>query len=129
MSQKAGPCVLVVDDDPDLCLTFQILLQMRGYRVVTSRDGADALAQLRTGLHPCLILLDLMMPGMNGVQFREEQLRDPALRGIPVVVLTGQHKAESKAVALEAEVLHKPPELEVLLDRVSRFCCPSSGAA
>ena len=127
MSEENSACVLVVDDDPDLCQTFQILLQLHGYSVATSSDGADALARLRTGLSPCIILLDLMMPGMNGVQFREEQLRDPALREIPVVVVTGQHKAENRAGALGLEVLRKPPELHTLLDRVSRFCSHSGG--
>jgi CheY-like chemotaxis protein len=120
--------VLVVDDEPDLCETLRVILQMHGYHVVTCRDGAEALAQLRAGVRPCLILLDLMMPRMNGMQFHEEQARDPALRQIPVVVLSGGGKLESTAAALGMEWLRKPVELPVLLETVRRFSSASTPA-
>jgi CheY-like chemotaxis protein len=119
--------VLVVDDDPDICEVIQTILELHGYRVVTARDGADALAQLRAGVRPGMIILDLMMPRMSGLQFREEQTRDPALRTIPVVVLTGDGRAEAKAAALGVEGLRKPVELGVLLDAVRRSCGGWSG--
>jgi CheY-like chemotaxis protein len=127
MSQGSNTCVLVVDDEADLRETLHMVLQLEGYRVVTARDGAEALARLRDGgVFPCLILLDIMMPRMNGVQFRQEQMSDPALRDIPVVVLTGGSEAVlSKAAALGLEALRKPVKLDALLSAVGRFCSAS----
>ena len=123
MSHDSKSCVLVVDDEPDLCETVQIVLQLEGYDVVTSCDGVDALAQLRGGVHPCLILLDLMMPRMSGMQFRQEQLHDPALREIPVLAVTGGGDAAlRKASDLGLRALRKPLELETLLELVDRYC-------
>jgi CheY-like chemotaxis protein len=120
--------VLVVDDEPDLCLTVQLVLRLEGYDVVTSGDGAEALARLRGGLQPCLILLDMMMPRMNGAQFREVQMSDPNLCDIPVLALTGGGDAIlAKVAALGLEVLRKPIELNSLLSVVARFCDRSSG--
>src|SRR5262249_48304507 len=116
--------ILIVDDDQDICDTVQIILELRGYRVVTASDGAEALHLLRNGERPCLILLDLMMPGMNGTQFREEQLRDSALASIPVLILSGDGRVAEKAAPLHAEGLGKPLHLQTLLDRVCRFCPP-----
>lgn len=124
----ANHCVLVVDDDRDICEVIQTILELHGYRVLTARDGTDALAQLRAGVHPSVIILDLMMPRMNGLEFRDEQTRDQALRTIPVVILTGDGRAEAKGAALGLEGLRKPVELAVLLDAVQRSCRVSSGA-
>ena len=118
--------VLVVDDELDLCETVQLVLELRGYEVVSFADGEVALAGLRAGVHPCLILLDIMMPRMNGFQFREEQVNDPDLRKIPVFVLTGAGQSVlDKVAALGLEALRKPIQLEELLGVVERFCCPS----
>ncbi len=115
----------MVDDEPDLCSTVQLVLQLEGYDVVTSADGAEALVRLRGGLHPCLILLDMMMPRMNGAQFREEQTSDPTLRDIPVFAVTGGGDAIlATAAALGLEVLRKPIDLTDLLSVVERFCEP-----
>jgi two-component system response regulator MprA len=129
MAEAAAGCVLVVDDDPDICEVIQTVLELYGYRAISARDGAEALLQLREGVRPCLIILDLMMPRMNGFQFREEQQKDPAFRNIPVVVLSGDGKAEGKAANLGLDGLRKPIELEVLLEVVGRSCHASSGAA
>jgi len=128
MTAAATHSVLVVDDDPDICEVVKTILELHGYRVLTAGDGADALAQLQAGVRPSVILLDLMMPRMNGLQFRDEQNRDPTLRAIPVVVLTGDGRAEAKAAAMGVEGLRKPVELAVLLDAVRRTCVASSGA-
>ncbi len=118
--------VLVVDDELDLCETVQLVLELRGYEVVSFADGEAALEGLRAGVHPCLILLDIMMPRMNGLQFREEQVNDPHLRKIPVFVLTGAGQSVlDKVAALGLEALRKPIQLEELLGVVKRFCCPS----
>ncbi len=75
--------VMIVDDDTDICMTMQITLEAYGYRTTTASDGAEALHMLETDEAPCLILLDLMMPGMNGQEFREAQLRQPRVRRDP----------------------------------------------
>jgi two-component system, chemotaxis family, chemotaxis protein CheY len=128
MTAAAPHSVLVVDDDPDICEVIKTILELYDYRVLTARDGADALEQLQAGARPSVIILDLMMPRMNGLQFRDEQTRDPALRTIPVVILTGDGRAEVKGAALGVEGLRKPVQLEVLLDAVRRSCRASSGA-
>lgn len=114
--------VMIVDDDPDICMSIQIALEAHGYRVTTASDGAEALQKLATDEAPCLILLDLMMPGMNGQAFREAQLRNPALAAIPVVVLSGDYKIDERAAAMGVEGLGKPIDLPLLLAKVEQFC-------
>jgi CheY-like chemotaxis protein len=116
--------VLVVDDDADIRETIGMLLARHGFPVSTACDGADALAQLRAGANPGLILLDLMMPRMNGEEFRRSQLQEPALAAIPVVVLSGAGRSQDLLQRIDkgVEVLPKPIELSELMDTVRRFC-------
>jgi CheY-like chemotaxis protein len=116
--------VLVVDDDRDIRDVVADALEAEGYRVVTATDGRDAIHLLRgAGDMPSLILLDLMMPGMDGAQFRAEQQRDPVLEAIPVVVLSADAGLGAKAKSLGvAGHLKKPVTLEMLLETV-RVCC------
>jgi CheY-like chemotaxis protein len=118
--------VMIVDDDDDVCLTMQIALGAYGYGVVVAHDGAEALHALEVGELPCLIILDLMMPGMNGQQFRAAQLRNPALAAIPVVVLSGDYKIDERAAVLGVEGISKPIHLTDLLAKVGQFCGPST---
>ncbi len=129
MGEGPERCVLVVDDDRDICEAMQTVLELEGYAVVTAADGAEALAWLRAGVRPCMIVLDLMMPKMNGVQFREAQQQDPAIRAIPVVVLSGDGRVPTKAANLGVEGLRKPVELEVLLEAVRRSCMLGGASA
>ncbi len=121
------PTVLVADDDPDILDTFALILRREGYRVLTACDGVSALALLRAGERPSLIMLDLMMPSMNGWQFREEQARDPELSAIPVVAFTGAAPVDRSDLA-ELEELRKPISLDTLLTTVERYCGPPSQA-
>lgn len=121
MGSVSSNRVFVVDDDEDIREIISEILINHGYEVETAQNGAEALAQLRSGMRPCVILLDLMMPGMNGFEFRAEQLLDPELADIPVVVLTGAGQA-TRTAALGTEVLRKPMELAPLLSVVGRFC-------
>ena len=82
----------------------------------------EALDYLRGGKRPCLILLDLMMPIMNGTQFRDEQLRDPHLRDVPVLVISAGNELEQCSKALGTESMRKPVDLEKLLDVIARHC-------
>lgn len=113
---------MIVDDDDDIRMAVQIVLETYGYRPITASDGVEALDQLRAGERPCLIILDLMMPGMDGQQFREAQLDDPALAPIPVVVLSGDYKLDERAAEMGVEGLRKPIQLPKLLAKIEQFC-------
>jgi DNA-binding response OmpR family regulator len=113
--------VLIVEDDPDIREALAEFLQFEGFGVRTAGDGGAALVQLRTNGQPLpsIILLDLKMPGMNGQQFREAQLKDPKLSSIPVVVLTADGDADRKAAAIEASgFIKKPVHLDELLSMI-----------
>lgn len=117
------PSILVVDDDPDILDAMVFVLEQAGYRVATAADGAEALARLRGGAAPCLVLLDLMMPVLDGWQLLGELAREPALAAIPVVVLTGAGAAARSATSLGARsILEKPVSLDALLATVERYC-------
>jgi CheY-like chemotaxis protein len=114
--------VMVVDDDIDIRETIQDLLEMRGFHVIGAGDGADAMAQLKHGARPRVILLDLMMPGLSGEEFRDQQLADAALASIPVVLLSGARGVDEAARRMHVESLPKPVELKELMETVGRFC-------
>ena len=118
-SVGSGASILVVDDDTDLRETVGELLVDEGYRPRLCENGREALLALRGGERPRLILLDLMMPDMNGWQFREELLKDADLSRIPVVVMTASRGVETGPISA-AEVLHKPIGLNELLRVVAR---------
>jgi CheY-like chemotaxis protein len=111
--------VLIVEDDTETREAMKFFLEAHGYAAVLAADGAEGLARLRAGLRPCLILLDLMMPQKNGFQFRVEQVLDPDLSEIPVVVYSGNPDAHASGAALGAVThLSKPLDLDKLLDAV-----------
>src|SRR5512132_4356371 len=94
--------ILIVEDDVDVRDALMQVLEFEGYRVTGASNGEEALAALRAGGRPSLILLDLMMPVMNGSQFRAAQLADRALAAIPVIVLSADAGLEEKASRLGA---------------------------
>jgi len=116
--------VLVIDDDRAVLDGLSELLESEGYSPVTAQDGRTALDRLRRGVRPCVILLDLMMPGMDGWDFRHEQLRDNDLKDIPVVVITaaGFSKSSVKMQFGDVEFVPKPPPPIALLNAVRRCC-------
>ena len=120
-SAAAQPTVLVVDDDGELLEVLREVIEEDGYRVVTARNGEDALDRLRGGETPCIILLDVKMPGMGGEEFRRRQLADPSLAGIPVVGFTGLSDVEARRLAL-ASYLRKPVKLHHLLETIAHYC-------
>lgn len=121
MTNQIRP-ILVVEDDNDIREALMGVLSDEGYPVLGAADGRQALDRLRDGARPSLILLDLMMPFMNGWQFRAEQKLDAALSDIPVVVISADANVRQKAESLDAVgYLKKPVELEGLLDVVKRF--------
>jgi CheY-like chemotaxis protein len=119
--------IMIVDDDPDIRAALGELLESEGYEVVGAANGAAALALLRSGVAaPCAILLDLMMPYMNGWEFRAEQLRDPALREIPIILLTasGYNDNTVRAEFGRVEYFPKPPSPDPLLATIRRIVAP-----
>lgn len=122
-ASRSNKCVLVVDDDVDIRESLEMALGAHGYSAIMAEDGAEALATLRDGTRPCLILLDLMMPGMNGIEFRAAQTRERDLSEIPVVVITGAGKlADDNTETLGVEIMRKPIELKTLISTVKRYC-------
>ncbi len=114
--------ILVVEDDADTREAMQSLLELHGYTVITAADGSEALQRLRSGLKPSLILLDLMMPGMDGFEFVNAKRQDPRLSPIPVIIYSGHHDAQSNAARLGAEgYFQKPVAVQSLLDLVEKY--------
>ena len=97
-------------------------LELEGFQVELAANGRQALDRLTAGMHPCVILLDLMMPVMDGWQFRREQIRDRELAGIPVIVVSAAGRERIAEIDANA-YLTKPVDLEQLLERVSQYCC------
>jgi CheY-like chemotaxis protein len=113
--------VLVVDDDPDGLAVVSLILKLEGHSVLTAAGGAEGLDVARRE-HPCVILLDLMMPVMDGHAFRAAQLADPAIADIPVLVLSAHADAEVIAIQLGAEgCVPKPVHIDRLLDGIRPF--------
>lgn len=120
-ARSAKP-VLLVDDNSDLREALAAALEAEGYTVIEAGDGEEALARLRGGLTPSVILLDLGMPGKDGEQFRAEQVMDPKLAAMPVVVLSGEPGLREKAVALSVEAwAQKPVHVDEVLLLIARW--------
>lgn len=116
-----GARVMVVEDDADIAEAISDLLVDEGYDVVWARDGAEALALLEGAARlPAVILLDLMMPRLDGTGFRQRQLSDARIREIPVVVVSADRSAREKASAMAAAgCLLKPLDADALVRLVA----------
>ncbi|MDB4974947.1 MAG: chemotaxis protein CheY [Myxococcaceae bacterium] len=124
MSASNGYSVMVVDDEVDIRESMTELLQSQGYETLSAVNGRDALAQLRLAEHPpTAIVLDMMMPTMDGLSFRWEQLADPKLADIPVIILSASGYAHASAVELcTAGCIQKPCKPAELLRMLARVC-------
>jgi CheY-like chemotaxis protein len=115
--------VLVVEDEPDIREVMVAILESEGYVARAAAHGAEALAHLRAGLTPCIILLDLMMPVMDGWTFCQERDKDPALATIPIIVVSAVARKDPKNAGLRAvDHLPKPLDVATLLSAVQRYC-------
>jgi CheY-like chemotaxis protein len=111
--------VLLVEDEEDLRESMREALELNGYAVVAAEDGQAALDELDRIDHVCLVLLDLLMPRMNGWDFFAKMRARPELASVPVVVHTS---SPSRAPAGVTRVIQKPLELARLLTIVREFC-------
>jgi CheY-like chemotaxis protein len=120
--EPAPTRVLVVEDDTDIRETVAELLLEEGYEVATATSGRDALEWLRLGRMPMVVLLDLMMPVMDGWTFYDELQKDAALAALPIVVISADANVHEKAARLRpAACLRKPVSIDELLAAVARF--------
>ena len=111
--------ILVVDDNPETVAALAAMLELRGYETVSALDGLDALSQLRAGRRPSLIVLDWMMPNLDGRGFLERIAADPQLSDIPVIVYSAiAHRVLTDDVAATVSKGGNP---DVLLDAVARY--------
>ena len=122
--------ILLVDDDVPSADALKELLEGEGYDVVCAENGREALARLRGPDLFCVILLDIMMPLMNGYEFRDAQRNDPRLAAIPVIVITADGRAREKAMQIGTErYLQKPLSPPDLLQAIGEYCIAPTSAA
>lgn len=114
--------ILIVEDEQIIRENLKALLELEGYPVFTANNGEEGLRILRTMPHPCLVLLDLLMPVMNGMEFLEGKSHEDAIAPIPVCVVSGV--AEKPDMSNVAAYVKKPIEFECLLRFVRKFCSP-----
>lgn len=119
MSKK----ILVVEDDISIRELLVELLQGEGYDVISAFNGIEGLKRLEDEkVLPHLILIDLMMPGMDGYTFREEQLKNEVWRNIPTVVMSAESNAKERMKEMNITAfLSKPVELDAILTTVARY--------
>ena len=117
--KKEGNHILVVEDDEGVREAMVSILQVTGYSVASAINGKEALDYLRDAATPDLIISDLAMPVMDGKQFRREQVKDPRLAKVPVIVVS----ALSDQTDIDAnEIFIKPVDVDILLAAVDRYC-------
>lgn len=120
-----GKSILLVEDDELIRRAMQMVLEWEGYQVDCAGNGQEALDFLRAGNRPCLIVLDVMMPVLDGEQFRREQSGDPNLAAIPVIVVSAATFAEKVNAA---QHIRKPFEVQELLEAIHHQIAPSIGS-
>ena len=118
--------VLIVDDDAELREMVRVALTADSYRTAAAANGREALDYLRSTTDTCVILLNLMMPVMDGAQFRAAQLRDRSLAWIPVVVISGTVDGGQQARALGIRFERKPIDLDQVRQTLQHIGCVRS---
>ncbi len=115
--------ILLVDDDPDILDALGTLLEIQGIQVERAPSAFSALRKLEAGLEPCLVLLDIRMPGMSGWDLYAWMRREPFTAGIPVAMISGENQDRGEAQAKGVlDVLRKPVDVERILELVHRVC-------
>ena len=119
-----GYHILLIEDEPDLRETLRELLELIGFQVETAANGREGLLKLETKGNPCLIMLDLMMPVMNGWQFLETLKKDPqhGRAEIPVIVVSAAVEMADIQLRYGCRSLSKPVDIDRLLDLAHEHC-------
>jgi CheY-like chemotaxis protein len=120
------PAVLIVEDDPDVALTINDVVEDSGYRAICAGNGREALSLLE-GEAPALMLIDLFMPVMNGVELLKVIKKSPKLSSIPRVIMTAAND-QMIGVREDVTVLYKPVDFDALTRLLHRYCEPSESA-
>ena len=123
--------VLVVEDDPDQLEVIRSTLKAAGFAIGTAANGIDALLKTRS-VAPDLIVLDLMLPGLNGFDICESLRQDPATASVPIIMLTGMHGQFGRFAGMEAgasEFLFKPFDPQELVSKVEALIGRSSASS
>lgn len=120
-------CVLIVEDEPDVREFMEILLQTSGYETMSAPNGREALEQMRQR-RPCVVLLDLMMPVMNGWEFREHQLAEKSLADVPVVCVSAVFDPHQVVQRMHVPCVRKPVAFPELLEKVAHACRGRAGS-
>ena len=115
------PTVFIVEDDVDTREMLAKFLELEGYHVEVAANGQQALERLGQGVSASVILLDLMMPVMDGWEFRRRQVEDARLKGIPTIVVSAAGRDRMAQISADA-YLSKPVDMDELLHRVGEFC-------
>jgi CheY-like chemotaxis protein len=113
--------VFIIEDDVDTREMLAKFLELEGYRVELASNGRQALDRFSDGADACVILLDLMMPVMDGWEFRRQQAQDQRLKAIPTIVVSAAGRDRMAQIPADA-YLSKPVDMDELLSRVSQFC-------
>ena len=116
-----APTVLIVEDDPDTREMLTSFLQLEGFQTETASNGREALDRLTGGVDADVIVLDLMMPIMDGWQFRRRQIEDARLAKIPTIVVSAAGRDRMAQISADA-YLAKPIDMDELLSRLTQFC-------
>jgi len=121
-SNSDAPVILLIDDEESIRQVLSLALEFEGFRVFTASNGQEGIELLSRMPRPCLILLDLMMPVLDGWGFMEALAKKPAYAGIPVAIITAFSERANgiRSVAL----LQKPVELDQLFDLARRYSPP-----
>lgn len=120
-------CILVVEDNEDIREVLKEVLEVEGYSVDVAVDGREAMSKLKNNPPPHLILLDLMLPHMNGWEVIDELKKDPedTLAKVPIIILSAAGKEAQSAAKKVEGYLKKPVELSELLKAVEKYCPPA----
>ena len=118
--------LLIVEDNEALLETYKDLLELEGYEVVTAKNGQEALETLEVIKHPCLILLDMFMPIMDGWQFLDQlKLRsEDLITSLPIVICSAAGASAEEASKQVRGYIRKPADIDLLLRTVEKFCRP-----
>lgn len=115
--------ILIVEDSMDIQIPLRQLFEVEGYIVDFATNGLEALDVLKSGSDlPAIILLDIMMPVMDGFEFRNQQIADPRISHIPVIIMSADANIKAKQSKIGAKhYLRKPINIDDLLDVVKKF--------